>query len=189
MREVIRTLISAKEIELKVKEIAGLITRDYEKLLGFNESEQPDGMTKLILVCILKGGVMFMVDLARQIPLPVAFEFMDISSYGMNSVSSGIVKIERDLDAAITDQHVILMEDIIDTGHTLNHLKNHLMAQHPASLKICALLDKQTRREVDINADYIGFVIPDYFVVGYGLDYAQRHRNLPYVGILEFKED
>ncbi|MDR0999436.1 MAG: hypoxanthine phosphoribosyltransferase [Clostridiales bacterium] len=174
MSERVHVLIGEEDIKAKIKEIAEKITQDYAG-------------TQLTLICILKGGVIFMVDLARQIKLPCAFEFMDISSYGNSSTSSGVVKIERDLDAEITGKHVILVEDIIDTGRTLSRLKEHLLAQRPASFKICALLDKVERREVPgIAADYTGFVIPNEFVVGYGLDYSQRYRNLPFVGRLEF---
>jgi hypoxanthine phosphoribosyltransferase len=177
MNERVHVLISEEDIQARIKEIAAKITKDYAEV-------------ELTLICILKGGVIFMVDLARQIKLPCAFEFMDISSYGNAVDSSGVVKIERDLDAEITDKHVILIEDIIDTGRTLSRLKEHLLAQRPASLGICALLDKAERRQVpDISADYTGFVIPNEFVVGYGLDYAQRYRNLPFVGRLEFYGD
>ncbi|MDR1558132.1 MAG: hypoxanthine phosphoribosyltransferase [Clostridiales bacterium] len=176
MREIIRPLISAEEIARRVEEIAGEITRDH------------DGRA-VTLICILKGGVIFMVDLSRKLKIPVEFDFMDISSYGNQVVSSGVIKIDKDLENPITGKHVILVEDIIDTGRTLSHLSKHLSAQKPASLKICALLDKKSRREIDgIIPDYIGFEIPDEFVVGYGLDYAQRYRNLEYIGILEFIE-
>ena len=176
MREVIQPMISAEEIERRVEEMAGEITRDYQ------------GKT-VTLVCILKGGVFFMVDLSRKLNIPVEFDFMDISSYGDDVVSSGIIKIDKDLSNPITGKHVILVEDIIDTGRTLSHLYLHLNAQGPASLKICTLLDKKSRREVfDVTPEYIGFEIPNKFVVGYGLDYAQKYRNLGHIGILEFKD-
>ena len=177
MREVIRPLISSEDIDRRVKEIANEITNDYQ------------GQT-ITLICLLKGGVIFMVDLSRKLNVPVEFDFMDISSYGDGLVSTGIIKIDKDLENPITDKHVILVEDIIDTGKTLSHVCKHLNAQHPASLKICTLLIKRESWEVhDFNPDYVGFEIPNKFVVGYGLDYAQKYRNLDYVGVLEFLED
>ncbi|MDR2649047.1 MAG: hypoxanthine phosphoribosyltransferase [Clostridiales bacterium] len=176
MREVIRPLIPAEEIARRVEEIAGDITRDHEGRI-------------VTLICVLKGGVIFMVDLSRKLNLPVEFDFMDISSYGNGVVPGGVIKIDKDLENPITGKYVILVEDIIDSGRTLSHLSKHLNAQKPASLKICTLLDKKSRREVyDVIPDYIGFEIPDEFVVGYGLDYAQKYRNLAYIGILEFIE-
>ena len=176
MREVIRTLISAEEIAKRVEELANEITCDHQGL-------------SITLICILKGSVIFMVDLSRKITIPVEFDFMDISSYGDDSVSSGIIKIQKDLTNPITGKHVVLVEDIIDTGQTLSHIFNHLKEQNPASLKVCSLLIKKERWEVrDVIPDYVGFEIPNEFVVGYGLDYAQRYRNLDYVGILEFVE-
>jgi hypoxanthine phosphoribosyltransferase len=176
MREVIRPLISAEEISKRVDDIAGEIMRDHQ-----NQT--------VTLVCILKGGVIFMVDLSRKLNVPVEFDFMDISSYGDETVSSGIIKIEKDLTNPITGKHVILIEDIIDSGQTLSHVYKHLMVQNPASLKICTLLVKKERWEVQgVVPDYVGFEIPNDFVVGYGLDYAQRYRNLDYIGILEFIE-
>ena len=176
MREVIRPLISSEDIARRVDEIAREITRDYQ------------GQT-VTLICLLKGGVIFMVDLSRKLNVPVEFDFMEISSYGDGLVSTGIIKINKDLENPITNKHVILVEDIIDTGKTLSHVCKHLNDQHPASLKICTLLVKKARWEVqDFNPDYVGFEIPDEFVVGYGLDYAQKYRNLNYVGVLEFLE-
>jgi len=176
MKEVVRPLIPAEDIAVRVNAIAADISRDYE------------GKT-VTMICILKGGVIFMVDLCRKLSVPVEFDFMDISSYGDATVSSGIVKIDKDLKYPITGKDVILIEDIIDTGQTLSHLCKHLIAQNPASLKICTLLVKKERRVVhDIEPDYIGFTIPNEFVVGYGLDYAQRYRNLDYIGVLEFLE-
>lgn len=176
MREVIRPLISAEEIAKRVEELAGEITHDHKD-------------QTITLICILKGGVIFMVDLSRKLNLPVEFDFMDISSYSNDAVSSGIIKIEKDLTNPITGKHVILVEDIIDTGQTLCHVFNHLKEQNPASLKICSLLLKKECWEVrDVVPDYVGFEIPNEFVVGYGLDYAQKYRNLSYIGILEFLE-
>ena len=177
MKEVIRPLISAEEIARRVDAIAEEITRDYQ------------GLT-VTLICILKGGVIFMVDLSRKLDITVEFDFMDISSYGDNTVSSGIIRIDMDLKNPITGKHVILVEDIIDTGQTLSHVCKHLNAQNPASLKICTLLVKKARWIAhDVKPDYVGFEIPNEFVVGYGLDYAQKYRNLEYVGILEFVDE
>jgi hypoxanthine phosphoribosyltransferase len=177
MKEIVSTLITAEELDKRVASLARQIEADY--------SCQP-----VTLVGILKGAVVFMVDLARKLNLPVEFDFMDISSYGNKTESSGIIKINKDLDHPITGKNVILVEDIIDTGRTMGHLIKHLAAQHPDSLKICTLLNKQSRREVpNVNADYTGFEIPDEFVVGYGLDYAQRYRSLPYIGKLSFTDE
>jgi len=135
---------------------------------------------------VLKGAVVFAADLARKLDADVAFDFVDISSY-QGTASTGAVKINMDLEAAVTGKHVLLVEDILDTGRTLAHLKNHLLNQQPAALKICVLLDKPERREVDLTADYVGFTIPNKFVVGFGLDYDQKYRSLPYVGVLELE--
>ena len=176
MREVIRPLISAEEIARRVEELAAEITRDHKD-------------HTVTLICILKGGVIFMVDLSRKLEIPVEFDFMDISSYGNDVVSSGIIRIDKDLENPITGKNVILVEDIIDTGQTLSHVYHHLIDQKPASLEICTLLLKTERWVVrDIKPNYIGFEIPNEFVVGYGLDYAQKYRNLDYVGVLEFLE-
>ena len=176
MKEVVRPLITAEEIARRVGEIAADISRDYQ------------GKT-VTLVCVLTGGVIFMVDVCRKLSIPVEFDFIDCSSYGDDTVSSGVVKIDRDLKKPVTGKHVVLVEDIIDTGRTVSHLYKHLMAQNPASLKICTLLVKKERWIVqDVTPDYVGFDIPNEFVVGYGLDYAQRYRNLDHVGVLEFIE-
>jgi len=176
LKEVVRPLLSAEDIARRVGEVAADISRDYE------------GKT-VTLICVLKGGVMFMVDLCRKLTVPVEFDFIDTSSYGDATVSSGVVKIEKDLKNPVTGKDVVLVEDIIDTGLTLSHLYKHLMAHNPASLKVCALLLKKERWVVtDVKPDYIGFEIPNEFVVGYGLDYAQKYRNLDYVGVLEFIE-
>jgi hypoxanthine phosphoribosyltransferase len=176
MKETVKVLISEDSIAKRVEEIAERIMADYE------------GKT-ITLVCILKGGVMFMVDLAKKLKCDVEFDFLDISSYGDSTVSSGIIKIDKDLENPITGKDVLLIEDIIDSGRTLAHLHRHLWAQGPASLKICALLDKPARRiDNQVKPEYVGFVIPDEFVVGYGLDYAQRYRNLSYIGALRFEE-
>jgi hypoxanthine phosphoribosyltransferase len=138
------------------------------------------------LVCILKGSIFFTTELAKYITLPVTIDFMQCSSYGADTKSSGIVKLAKDLDEPIMGKHVILIEDIIDSGRTLSHLVKLLSQREPASLTLCTLLDKPDRRVVEVDVKYTGFEIPDEFVVGYGLDYAQKHRNLPYIGIVEF---
>lgn len=173
----IRVLISEGEIDRRLNEIAAEIMRDFEG-------------KEVMLVCVLKGASIFMVDLARKITGKVAsvtFDFMDVSSYGSATVSKGIVKIDKDLTTPITDKHVLLVEDIIDTGQTLNRLIEYLKTKQPASLKTCVLLDKPERRVAEANhitPDYIGFKIPNEFVVGYGLDYDELYRNLPYVGVV-----
>ncbi|OOB78704.1 MAG: hypoxanthine phosphoribosyltransferase [Epulopiscium sp. Nele67-Bin002] len=167
-------LISEQDILAKVTELGQNISRDY------------DGK-EVILICVLKGAVMFTVDLAKHINIPVKLDFMAVSSYGSGKVSSGVVKIIKDLDDSIEGKHVIIVEDIIDSGQTLNYLLSVLWGRKPASMKVCALLDKPDRRQANVNADYIGFTIPDEFIIGYGLDYDQLYRNLPYVAML--KED
>ena len=177
MSEYVDAMISKEAIEAKVAELGETITKDYEG-------------KKISLVCVLKGGVVFMADLARKIKLPVEIDFIDVSSYGSSLESSGVIKINKDLENSITGKDVLLTEDIIDSGNTLNFIIEHLKSKLPNSIKICALLDKPGRRSVDgIKADYTGFVIPDAFVVGYGLDYDQRYRNLPYVGVLKIVEE
>ena len=138
------------------------------------------------LICVLKGGSFFMCELAKRITVPVSFDFMSVSSYGGDTKSSGVVKIVKDLDDSIKDKEVIIIEDIIDSGRTLSYLIELLQQRGPKSLSLCTLLDKPDRRVVDVKVDYTGFQIPDEFVVGYGLDYDQRYRNLPYIGIVEF---
>lgn len=177
MREEVTMLIDTETINRRISELAEKINEDYK------------GKT-LTLVCVLKGAAMFLVDLSRKINLNVEMYFMDISSYGNSTVSSGKIKINMDLDKSIENKHVIIVEDIIDTGRTLSHLVKHLMAQNPASLGLCTLLDKPDRRYVeDFTINYTGFVIPDQFVVGYGLDYAERYRNLPYIGELHLYDE
>ena len=170
--DVERVLISAEELDAKVSELAERISRDYA------------GNTVLV-VTLLKGGVMFAVDLMRKLTVPVEIDFMSVSSYGASSKSSGIVKVEKDLDNSIKGKDVFLVEDIIDSGLTLNYVRELLLGREPASLRICTILDKPSRRKTEVKVDYTGFEIPDEFVIGYGLDYAQKHRNLPYVGILK----
>lgn len=167
-----QVLLSEEQIRARVKEMGVELSRDYD---GKN----------VILVCILKGAVNFFSDLARSMTCHLEMDFMSISSYGNNKKTSGIVRIAKDMDASITGRHVLIVEDIMDSGLTLNHLTHLLAAREPASLKIACLLDKPSRRECDISPDYTGFVIPNEFVVGYGLDYNGYYRNLPYVGVMK----
>ena len=167
-----RVLISEEDIEKKVTEIAEGISEEYKG-------------KEVILIGILKGSVMFMSDLMKKITIPCKMDFMAVSSYGEGSESSGVVRILKDLDFEIRDKHIILVEDIIDSGVTLTYLLKYLNARRPASLEIACLLNKKERRKVEVNAKYIGYDVPDYFLVGYGLDFAEKYRNLPYVGILK----
>ncbi|MEZ0537681.1 hypoxanthine phosphoribosyltransferase [Caldicellulosiruptoraceae bacterium PP1] len=175
------------DIKNKVKEI--LITEQQLKdkviELGKQISEDYKNSDDFLMVCILKGGVIFMADLIRAVDVPVKIEFMAVSSYGNSTSSSGIVRIMKDLDTSIEGKDVLLVEDIVDTGLTLKYIKEYLLARKPKSLKICTMLDKPSRRKVQVDVDYKGFEIPDKFVIGYGLDYAGLYRNLPYIGVLE----
>lgn len=173
MSERIRELISEKDVAAKIAEMGAQISEDYK-----GES--------IYLLCILKGGVFFTTELAKHITVPVSIDFMSVSSYGGETTSSGIVRIVKDLDTPIEGKNVLIAEDIIDTGRTLAYLMEHLRQRKPKSLKLCTLLDKPDRRVSDVKVDYTGFEIPDEFVVGYGLDYDQKYRNLPYVGVIEF---
>lgn len=164
-------LVDAEALQARIHEIAAILTADY---VG----------TSPVLVGVLKGAVMFMTDLARAIDLPVELDFMAVSSYGGSTQSSGVVRITKDLDSSIEGRHVLLIEDIVDSGMTLRYLRNYLDRQNPASLKICTLLDKLVERKAEVAVEYVGFQIPDRFVVGFGLDYAERYRNLPYIGVL-----
>ncbi len=172
MEHTIRTMITEEQISKRIRELAEEISRDYE------------GET-VHLISILKGSVFFSCDLAKRLTIPVTMDFMSVSSYGSETVSSGRVRILKDLDESIEGRNVLIVEDIIDSGHTLAHLKNLLGARAPKSLEICTLLDKPDRRVTDVDVKYVGFVIPDEFVLGYGLDYDQFYRNLPYVGVVE----
>ncbi len=172
MPDVKEILIPSAEIEEKVREIGERITEDYAG-------------EKLLLVGILRGAVIVMADLMRKINLPCEIDFMDISSYGSGSSSSGVVRILKDLEGDITDRHVLVVEDIIDTGLTLSYLRRSLLARRPASLEICSLLSKPSRRRAELEVKYLGFEVPDEFVVGYGLDYAGAYRNLPDICILK----
>jgi hypoxanthine phosphoribosyltransferase len=170
-RESVRPLITSAAIQKKIREMGKQIRKDFPG-------------EHLILVGVLKGAVLFLADLARQIPGEVTFDFIAVSSYGKDTKSSGQVKLNKDLDSSIEGKVVIVVEDILDTGLTLQYLLRVLQQRKPKSLKVAVLLDKKERRLADVSADYVGFVIPDEFVVGYGLDYAERYRNLPDVGIL-----
>ncbi|MBR1408956.1 MAG: hypoxanthine phosphoribosyltransferase [Clostridia bacterium] len=164
-------LLTKDEIAAKVAELGAQITRDYEG-------------KDLVVICILKGAVVFFVDLIRKIDLPLTMDFMSISSYGSATKSSGVVRILKDLDKPINGKDVLVVEDIVDSGMTLSFLRDNLISRGAASLKIATLLDKPDRRKVPLHVDYCGFVIPDEFVVGYGLDYAEQYRNLPDIGVL-----
>lgn len=172
MAEKIRVMISEEEVDAKIAELGKQISEDYA-----GESVH--------LLCILKGSVFFTCELAKRISVPVSLDFMSVSSYGDGTKSSGIVKIAKDLDETIEGKNVIVIEDIIDSGRTLHYLLDVLQKRNPKSMKLCTLLDKPDRRVVDVKVDYTGFSIPDEFVVGYGLDYAQKYRNLPYIGVVE----
>lgn len=172
----IETLISKEQISEKIKELATLIKNDLKE----NENKE------ILFVGLLRGSTIFLSDLVRELNIDEAkIDFMVVSSYGNDMNSSRDVKIKKDLEEDILGKNVIIVEDIIDTGHTLKKVKEMLELRNPKSIKICTLLDKPERREVDINVDYTGFKIPDEFVVGYGIDYAQKHRTLPYVGIVK----
>jgi hypoxanthine phosphoribosyltransferase len=166
-------LITADEVRSRVYELAHHISIDYA------------GVTNLLLVGVLRGCIMFMVDLSRAVNLPIALDFIAISSYGCSTESSGVVRLLKDLDTDIAQYHVLIVEDIIDSGLTLAYLRAMLEQRHPLSLRICALLNKPERREADVMVEYIGFNIPNAFVVGYGLDFGERYRNLPYIGVLK----
>lgn len=171
MVERIDVLISEAEVDAKIQELGERISEEYAG-------------KSVHLVCILKGSVMFMSELAKRITVPVTMDFMSVSSYGDGTKSSGIVRIVKDLDETLEDKDVIVIEDIVDSGRTLFYLREILEKRNPNSLKICTLLDKPDRRVRDVKVEYTGFEIPDEFVVGYGLDYAQQYRNLPYIGIV-----
>ena len=175
MNEKIKVLIDEEQVERRIRELGEQISRDYEG-------------KKVHLICVLKGGVFFLCELAKRITVPVSLDFMSVSSYGAGTSSSGIVKIVKDLDEPLEGEHVIVVEDIIDSGRTLSYLLEILQKRHPASIRLCTLLDKPDRRVVEhVKVAYCGFQIPDEFVVGYGLDYAQKYRNLPYIGVVELE--
>ena len=172
MAETIKVLVSEKDVDARIEELGRQISEDYAG-------------RQVHLICILKGGVFFMCELAKRITVPVSMDFMCVSSYGDGTSSSGVVKISKDLDETLEGKDVIIVEDIIHSGRTLYYLMDVLEKRNPKSLKLCTFLDKPERRVMDITVDYIGFQIPDEFVVGYGLDYAQKYRNLPYIGVVE----
>lgn len=174
MAEHIKVMMTEEEVDRKIKEIGLLISKDYEG-------------KEVHLICILRGASFFACELAKRINLPVTIDFMSVSSYGGGTESSGHVKIVKDLEESIEGKEVIVVEDIIDTGRTLSHLMELLRNRNPKSLALCALLDKPDRRVVDVDVKYVGFQVPDLFVVGYGLDYDQKYRNLPYIGVVEFE--
>lgn len=173
MAERIKVMLTEEEVDAKIREIGEQISKDYEG-------------KEVHLICVLKGGSFFMCELAKRITVPVSFDFMSVSSYGAGTSSSGVIKIVKDLDDSIMGKDVIVVEDIVDSGRTLSYLMEMLKERKPASLRLCTLLDKPDRRVIQVPVDYTCFQIPDEFVVGYGLDYAQKYRNLPYIGIVEF---
>lgn len=172
MAEKIRVMISEEDVDKRIEELGKKISEDYAG-------------KQVHLICILKGSVFFTCELAKRISVPVSLDFMSVSSYGDGTTSSGIVKIAKDLDETLEGKDVIVIEDIIDSGRTLHYLLDVLQKRQPNSLKLCTLLDKPDRRVKEVKVDYVGFEIPDEFVVGYGLDYAQKYRNLPYIGVVE----
>ena len=176
MSEHVRVLLTEKEVDDRIQSIGDQISRDYAG-------------RQVHLICVLKGGSFFMCELAKRITVPVSLDFMSVSSYGSATKSSGVVKIVKDLDESLKDKHVLVVEDIVDSGRTLSYLLEMLKDRGPASLRLCTLLDKPERRVTQVAVDYTCFNIPDEFVVGYGLDYAQKYRNLPFIGIVEFVED
>ncbi|MHB9112043.1 MAG: hypoxanthine phosphoribosyltransferase [Thermoleophilia bacterium] len=165
------TILSEKEIRARVSELAARISADYR-------DKEP------LLVCVLKGAIFFMADLVRELTVPSELDFMAVSSYGSATDSSGVVRILKDLDANIEGRNVIIIEDIIDSGLTLSYLRKNLRSRNPASVEVCSLLTKPSRRKVDIACKYVGFEVPDKFVVGYGLDYMESYRNLRYIAVL-----
>lgn len=171
--KIAKVLITQDQIQDRLKELGKAISGDYEG-------------EEILVVGILKGSVVFLADLIRRISIPVQIDFMAVSSYGKSTHSSGVVRILKDLDTYIEGRHVLIVEDIIDTGLTLSYLVENLLSRKPASLKICTFLDKPERRKTLITPDYNGYQIPDEFVVGYGLDYNEKYRNLPYIGVVEF---
>lgn len=168
----VKVMISEEQVNHRIRELAEQISNDYKG-------------KSIHLICILKGSVFFTCELAKRLTIPVTIDFMSVSSYGSETVSSGRVRILKDLDESIQGKNVIIVEDIIDSGRTLSYLKDLLGTRAPESLSICTLLDKPDRREINVDVKYVGFIIPDEFVVGYGLDYDQYYRNLPYVGVVE----
>lgn len=175
MAEKIKVLISEEEVDARIRELGEKISKEYEG-------------KQIHLICVLKGGVFFMCELAKRITVPVSMDFMCVGSYGDGTKSSGVVRLAKDLDESIENKEVLIVEDIIDSGNTLYYLMDVLRQRKPASLRLCTLLDKPDRHVKDVHVDWTGFEIPDEFVVGYGLDYAQKYRNLPYIGVVEVAE-
>ncbi len=173
MAEHVRILLSEEEVDKRIQEIGEQISKDYAG-------------KQVHLICVLKGGAFFMCELAKRISRPVSLDFMSVSSYGSSTKSSGVVRIVKDLDEPLKDKDVLVVEDIVDSGRTLSYLLEMLKDRGPKSVRLCTLLDKPERRVVDVRVDYTCFEIPDEFVVGYGLDYDQKYRNLPYIGVVEF---
>ena len=172
MAESVRVMISEAEVAKRIEEMGRQISEEYAG-------------KQIHLICILKGGVFFMCELAKRISVPVSMDFMSVGSYGDGTASSGVVRLVKDLDESLEGKDVLVVEDIIDSGRTLYYLLDVLKKRRPNSMRLCTLLDKPDRRVRDVKVDYVGFEIPDEFVVGYGLDYAQKYRNLPYIGIVE----
>ena len=172
MAENVKVLVTEEDVDKRIKELGEQISKDYAG-------------KQVHLICVLKGGVFFMCELAKRITVPVSMDFMSVSSYGDGTKSSGVVKIAKDLDETLEGKDVLIVEDIIDSGRTLYYLMDILSKRNPNSMRLCTLLDKPERRVKDVKVDYVGFNIPDEFVVGYGLDYAQRYRNLPFIGVVE----
>lgn len=168
----IKVLISEEDVQKKIRELGAIISKDYEG-------------KEIHLICVLKGGVFVTCELAKNITVPLSLDFMAVSSYGDEQVSSGRVKIVKDLDEPIEGKDILIVEDIIDSGNTLRYLVDLLNTRRANSIKIMTLLDKPERRVTDVEVDYVGFSIPDKFVIGYGLDYVQKYRNLPYIGVIE----
>lgn len=169
-----KILITEEQLQRRIKELGAQITKDYE---GKN----------LLVLGILKGAVLFMSDLIREIKLPLSYDFMAVSSYGASTQSLGVVRILKDLERSVDDIHILIIEDIVDTGLTLKYLKENLSGRNPLSVKVVTLLDKPSRRKTDVTPDYNGFEIPDEFVVGYGMDFNEQYRNLPYVGVVKIE--
>ena len=176
MRHKIAEYISEEKLDKRIRELAAQISKDYAK-------------KEIRLICILKGSVFYTCELAKRITVPVTLDFMSVSSYGAGTSSSGVVKIGKDLDTTIEGKNVLVVEDIIDSGRTLSYLLQNLKTRNPKSLKLCTLLDKPDRRVCDVKVDYVGFEIPDEFVVGFGLDLDQQYRNLPYIGCVELEDE
>ena len=174
MAERVEVLISEEAVEARIIELAEQISKEYEG-------------KELHIICILKGSIFFTCELAKRLTIPVTLDFMSVSSYGSDTKSSGVIKIAKDLDESILGRDILVIEDILDSGNTLSYLLEMLQSRKPSSMKLCTLLDKPERRRKPVHVDYTGFEIPDEFVVGYGLDYAQKYRNLPYVGIVKFE--